>query len=379
MISRIKDSLINNLKNSIGWKTKRRIVVFSVDDYGNVRLHSKEARSKLDEAGMKIYSRFDLFDTLETKQDLEQLFAVLNSVKDKNGRSAVFTPFALPCNINFEKMAADDYYNFYYENLPQTYSKLAKEQPEAYDGAWELWQEGIAKGFLKPQFHGREHLNLLVFNDKLKKRDPQLLTALKNKSYTSISDDDYPTMSSTAAFDFFDVSDNEHLRPIIKEGLQLFEEVYGYRSNYFTPPVYQIHHSLFQTLKENGITYIDLGLVRKEHQGQNNYKTSFNYIGKKADENLTIVVRNIVFEPTEERGVDWVHFTMKQIERAFRWNKPAIISSHRVNFCGHIDSENREKGLRTLQQLLQEIVKRWPDVEFMAADEMADCLKNQRK
>ena len=186
-------------------------------------------------------------------------------------------------------------------------------------------------------------------------------------------------MSSTAAFDFFDVSDNEQLKPIIKEGLQLFEEVYGYRSNYFTPPVYQIHHSLFPTLKENGITHIDLGLVRREHQGQNNYKTSFNYIGKKADENLTIVVRNIVFEPTEERGVDWVHFTMKQIERAFRWNKPAIISSHRVNFCGHVDPENRGKGLQTLQQLLQEIVKRWPDVEFMSADEMADCLKNERK
>ncbi len=379
MISRIKDSLINNLKNIIGWKTHRKIVVFSVDDYGNVRLHSKEARVNLDEAGLKIYSRFDLFDALETKQDLEQLFEVLNSVKDKNGRSAVFTPFALPCNIDFEKMAADDYRNFYYENLPKTYSKLAKEQPEAYIGAWELWQEGISKGFLRPQFHGREHLNLFVFNDKLKKRDPQLLTALKNKSYTSISDEDYPTMSSTAAFDFFDVSDNEQLKPIIKEGLDLFEEVYGYRSNYFTPPVYQIHHSLFPTLKENGIAYIDLGLVRKEHQGQNKYQTSFNFIGKKTREDLTIMVRNIVFEPTEERGVDWVHFTMKQIDRAFRWNKPAIISSHRVNFCGHIDPKNREKGLQTLRQLLQEIVKKWPDVEFMAADEMTDCLKNERK
>ena len=155
MISRIKDSIINNLKNSIGWKTNRKIVVFSVDDYGNVRLHSKEARVKLDEAELKIYSRFDLFDSLETKQDLEQLYATLGSVKDKNGRSAVFTPFALPCNIDFEKMAEDDYSNFYYEKLPVTYDKLAKEQPVAYSGAWELWQEGIAKGFLKPQFHGR--------------------------------------------------------------------------------------------------------------------------------------------------------------------------------------------------------------------------------
>ncbi len=379
MISKLKDSLINNLKNSIGWKTKRKIVVFSVDDYGNVRLHSKEARAKLDQAGLKVYSRFDLFDTLETKQDLEQLYAVLDSVKDKNGRSAVFTPFSLPCNIDFEKMEADNFQKYYFENLPITYSKLAKEQPEAYRGAWELWQEGIAKGFLKPQFHGREHLNLFVFNDKLEKRDPELLTALQNKSYTSISDEDYPTMSSTAALDFWDVNDNEKLKPILVEGLQLFKEVFGYPSNYFTPPVYQIHQSLFSTLKENGSKYIDLGLVRKEHQGQDSYKTSFNYIGKKTKEGLTIMVRNIVFEPTEDRGLDWVTFTMKQIERAFRWNKPAIISSHRVNFCGHIDPKNRAMGLQTLQKLLQEIVKKWPEVEFMAADELGDYLTNQRK
>jgi len=91
------------------------------------------------------------------------------------------------------------------------------------------------------------------------------------------------------------------------------------------------------------------------------------------------MVRNVVFEPTEDRGIDWVAFTMKQIETAFRWNKPAIISSHRVNFCGHIDPKNREKGLTALKNLLEKIVKKWPDVEFMAADELAETLKNKRK
>ena len=379
MIRKLLGVIVMNLKNSIGWKTNRKIVVFSVDDYGNVRVNSKEARAKMDAAGMKIYSRFDALDTLETRQDLEQLYEVLSSVKDKNNRQAVFTPFALPCNIDFEKMEAEDFQQFHFEMLPVTYQKLAAQQPNAYEDAWDLWKEGIAKGFLKPQFHGREHLNLTVFKDKLKKRDADLLTALKNKSYTSISDDDYPTMSSTAAFDFWDVKENNAMIPMVEEGLELFEKVYGYKSTYCTPPVYNIHHKLFKTLKEKGIQYIDLGLVRKEHQGFNTYKTSFNYTGKRTKEGLTIMVRNVVFEPTENRGIDWVDFTMKQIERAFRWNKPAIISSHRVNFCGHIDPENREKGLRTLLQLLQEIVKKWPDVEFMAADEMAHCLKNERK
>ncbi|WP_264522032.1 hypothetical protein [Flavobacterium sp. N1994] len=377
MIKTILSTIISNLKNSIGWKTHRKIVVFSVDDYGNVRLNSAQARKNMDAAGMKIYSRFDALDTLETTQDLEQLFETLSSVKDKNGRHAVFTPFALPCNIDFEKMEADDFHHFYFETLPNTYKKLALEQPESYTGTWDLWKEGIAKGFLKPQFHGREHLNLTVFNDKLKKRDSQLLTALKNKSYTSISDDDYPTMSSTAELDFWDVNENEALKPILKEGLQLFEEVYGYKSNYFTPPVFNIHHSLFQTLKDNGIQFLDLALLRNEHQGLNVYKKSFNYIGKQTKEGLTIMVRNVVFEPTEDRGMDWVDYTIKQIETAFRWNKPAIISSHRVNFCGHIDPQNREKGLDSLKRLLQEIVKKWPDVEFMAADELATYLKNK--
>ena len=378
MIKPILSGIISNLKNSIGWKTNRKIVVFSVDDYGNVRLNSAEARKNMDAAGMKIYSRFDALDTLETTQDLEQLFAVLSSVKDKNGRHAVFTPFALPCNIDFEKMEAEDYQNFYFESLPNTYKKLAIQQPEAYTGTWDLWKDGIAKGFLRPQFHGREHLNLSIFNDKLKKRDAQLLTALKNKSYTSISDDAYPTMSSMAELDFWDVTENDDLKPILKEGLQLFEEVYGYKSIYFTPPVFNIHQSLFQTIKNNGIQFLDLALLQNEHQGLNVYKKSFNYIGKKTREGLTIMVRNVVFEPTEDRGIDWVDFTMKQIETAFRWNKPAIISSHRVNFCGHIDKDNRQNGLESLKRLLQEIVKKWPDVEFMSADEMALILKDKR-
>ena len=86
------------------------------------------------------------------------------------------------------------------------------------------------------------------------------------------------------------------------------------------------------------------------------------------------MIRNVVFEPTEDRGIDWVEFTMKQIETAFRWKRPAIISSHRVNFCGHIEEMNREKGLLTLKKLLENIVTKWPDVEFMAADELGDLV-----
>ena len=166
-LSSIHMNFKDNLKNVVGWKTKRKIVVFSVDDYGNVRLDSKKARENLDKAGMKVYSRFDAFDALETREDLEMLFETLHSVKDKNGRPAVFTPFSLPCNINFERMADEDFKNYYYEMLPETYEKLSVINPHAYKGAWDIWKEGIKSGLMVPQFHGREHLNLKVFLEKL--------------------------------------------------------------------------------------------------------------------------------------------------------------------------------------------------------------------
>ena len=94
---------------------------------------------------------------------------------------------------------------------------------------------------------------------------------------------------------------------------------------------------------------------------------------------MTYEVRNIVFEPTHDISVDWVNYSLKQIETAFRWNRPAIISSHRVNFCGHIDPNNRKKGINALKELLHKMVNKWPEVEFMAANELGDLISKTQK
>jgi hypothetical protein len=376
-VSDLKNTLANNVKNLIGWRTKRKIIVFSVDDYGNVRLDSKKAREEMENAGVKAQNRFDRLDTLETRQDLEMLYQVLRSVRDKNGRHAVFTPFALPCNINFEEVLESGFNKYQYELLPETFQKLTLRQPEAYDGAWEMLNEGIDAGLMVPQFHGREHLNLKMFEEMLQKKDPQLINVLKNRSYTGITNTGYETISQMAEFDFWKFEENERFDDIIRDGLNRFEQVYGYRSVHFTPPAGREHPVIHKALKENGIHYIDTPLIKKEHQGEGKYKKIFNYTGKRNRDGLYFIVRNVVFEPIDPRGFNWVDHTMRQIEAAFRWNRPAIISSHRVNFCGHIDEKNREKGLNALRELLMKITNRWPDVEFMAANELGDLISRK--
>jgi hypothetical protein len=306
------------------------------------------------------------------------LYETLSSVKDKNGNHAVFTPFTVPCNIDFDKLAENGYRQYEYELLPVTFDKLSAQQPSAYRGTWQLWKEGMEKGLMAPQFHGREHFNLKVFNEKLAKKDLEILTALKNRSYTSISASGYPTIRVTEAFGFWKFEENSTFGQIIDDGLNCFEKVYGYRAIQFNAPGASEHHVLHDVLFENGILIVNSPWIKYEHQGLGKYKRTINYTGKKNNQGIKFIVRNVVFEPADNRGFDWVHYTLKQIETAFRWHRPAIISSHRVNFCGHIEPANRETGINALKELLKKIVQKWPDVEFMAANELGDLIKNSR-
>ncbi len=367
-IQKIKNDLNQHIKNMIGWKTKRKIVIFSVDDYGNVRIDSKEARKNMDSAGLKVATHFDYYDSLEDEQDLLQLYDTLSSVKDKNGQYAIFTPFAMPANIDFEKVIASGYQEFYYELLPDTFNKL-----NGYERVNDLIKEGIAKRLFLPQFHGREHLNLKVFKENLNSGDKATIESLNNRSYTGITSN-YPTISYTAAFDFDQFEENYAFDNIITEGLEAFEKVYGYKSIHFNAPGGREHPYIHKALHQSGIKYIDTPWIKSEHQGNGKFKRVINYTGKKNKLAQAYIVRNCVFEPTVENGVDWVALCLQQVEMAFRWNRPANISSHRVNFCGHIDPANRQKGLQALRQLLHKIVQRWPDVEFMAANELGDLV-----
>jgi len=62
---------------------------------------------------------------------------------------------------------------------------------------------------------------------------------------------------------------------------------------------------------------------------------------------------------------------MGEIEQVFSCHKPAIISTHRVNYIGALHPENRERSLKLLKQLLQLIKKKWPDVEFLTSWELS--------
>jgi hypothetical protein len=365
-----KKSINNHLKNILGWTTNRKIIVFSVDDYGNVINASQKARENLGKAGLSINAtRFEQLDGLDTANDLSALFETLYSVKDKNGRAAVFTPFANCANIDFEGVKNNNFDNYRYELLPQTLNKL-----EGYDGTWKLWQEGVREKIFIPQFHGREHLNIKLFNELIKKKDPMLMTCIENNSYTGLPLNYYKTIQFNESFSFDKFDENIELEKILKQGLNDFEKVFGYKAKNFNAPGAYEHQFLEKVMSENGIQFIDSIVLKKEHQGDGVYKNRFRYIGKKNQYNQRYLIRNCVFEPNLTTPSDAIASCLKEIETAFFWNKPANISSHRVNFTGVIQEKNRIIGNKALKELLRAIVKKWPEVEFMAANELGEMI-----
>lgn len=364
----------NNLKNIPGWRTKEKLIVIAVDDYGNVRLDSAQARESLASSGVAMPERFDRLDALETRDDLECLFDTLSSVTDGTGRPAVLTPYTLCANPDFEALTRSSG-SYSYETLTDTFERLSATQAKAYDGTWNMWQEGIKSRLLKPQFHGREHLNVELIERKLRNKDHIVRLNIQNRSMVAVgAEASMPGVVFTHAFGLWDRSEIRRHREIIEDGLRLFESIFGVRSTSFTPPAQKLHPELFGFVEARHVRSIDKPRNCVRRLDRHTAVREKNRLGQRRGQQHITVVRNVVFEPCNDLHMDSVGLAMRQIAAAFLWEKPAIISSHRVNFSGHIDPRNRRQGLEKLTSLLKGIVSRWPDVQFIAVDELVDRI-----
>ena len=161
---------------------------------------------------------------------------------------------------------------------------------------------------------------------------------------------------------------------ILEEGLNIFHNIFGYKSKSFIAPNYVWHSSIETTLFKEDVKYIQGTTVQNEPDLNGKLHAKFHYCGEKNSNKQIYLSRNCWFEPSSDRSVNWVSSCLKEIQGAFSAKKPAIIACHRVNFIGHIDPENREKTLIEFSILLKEILKRWPDVEFMTSDKLGDLI-----
>lgn len=362
-------SALRNIKNIPGWRTGRRIVVIESDDWGSIRMPSTEVYNAFIKKGFPVNKGlYNRYDSLENETDLLNLFDVLSSFKDIHSNPAVFTANCIVANPDFEKIKQSDFNEYHYELVSDTLKKYPNR-----DKVISIWKEGLEHKIFKPQSHGREHVNIERWMKMLKKKDPNTLFCFDHQTtFSGNGEQDYNFME---ALDYDDKNQIINLNKILEDGLHIFKRMFGYSSKSFIAPSYIWHSDIEPALNKLGVRYLQglpFQFIPKLKFGS--YKKRFHYLGESNQFNQRYIIRNCSFEPAITPDVNAVDYCLKQIEIAFRWHKPAVITSHRVNYIGCLDETNRTKNLFLLKQLLSTIQSKWPDVEFVSTDQLGDII-----
>lgn len=374
MLRHLRHIVSRNYRNIQGWSTKRKFIVIESDDWGTIRMPSKEVYDILLKSGIRINQcPYNSYDSLAGEEDLSALFDVLTQFKDKKGKSPIITANTIVANPDFDKIRASGFKEYHYELFTET----LKRYPN-HTNTFQLWKQGMQEGIFFPQFHGREHVNVNRWMRALQDNLDETHLAFDNRLFglsTNITTE--KRRSYMAALDFDNISELEIHRKIISDGLNHFEEIFGYRSMSYIATNHVWHRALDPDLAKAGIKYIQGAFNQNEPVGNSKpYNLIRHRIGETNVSGQIYLMRNCNFEPTIMKNTKIVNNCMDEIASAFRWSKPAIISSHRLNFIGSIVPGNRTKNLNLLAELFKIALKKWPDIEFVSTVELGDLIKS---
>jgi len=374
MLQKIKKTVGRHFINIPGWRTDRKIVVLESDDWGTVRMSSPKNFEALSNSGIPINKcRYLQNDALASEEDLNCLFDLLSSHKNSSGKNPIITSNVIMTNPNFEKIRESEFTEYHNEIFTKTLDKYP-----AHKKSFELWKAGIKDGLFHPQFHGREHLQVIRWMNSLKHAESDERKAFNREVFgLSTTVASRKRKSYLASYDWDDTKSRNFILESIPDGLSLFKSVFGFKSLSSIAPNYVWHHEVEKKLKECGVHYIQGSTAQKSPiLNSNNFEKRRHYTGQKNKIGQFYLVRNSLFEPSLNPDLDWVNKCLNDISIAFLWKKPAIISTHRVNFIGFINPRNRDRNLYLFDQLLRKIIQKWPDVEFMTSDQLGEIIRS---
>mgnify|MGYP002841867269 CR=1 FL=1 len=130
-----------------------------------------------------------------------------------------------------------------------------------------------------------------------------------------------------------------------------------------------------ETLKQCGVKGIQGLQSQIMPKFQVGNKNKFHYLGEMNTYGQRYLIRNVFFEPFEFNDKKLlVKNCLQQVADAFKRNTAATISTHRVNFSGNISLKNRNENLEAFDELISQIIKQWPDVEFVTSPQLLNKI-----
>ena len=354
---------------SFGYQCDIPTLVIESDDWGAVRVPSKSAlKAYLDKFPDAELDQYQLFDTLDSADDVEMLQDVLCRHRGMNNCSPIATLNFAMANPLFENNNEVLGQNFLWEPVTETYRRVYGSRKTSVDV---ISSQGI-NGVLRPQLHGREHLNVTAWRrgiseqSRLRFAYKLQMPGLNGGRYCAI---DALNRANT------EIDHSKYL----SDAQELFMTTFGFASKSFIPPCYVISSSEEKFLPSLGIRCLQTKMRTNRSNQSGKLFGVPTIIGHSKKSHLSKSVRNCQFEPSMWmlRGVsseECVARGLRYIADAFKAHQPAVVCSHRVNYVGGIDKDNRAKCLGCLDVLLGQVVKEWPEVRFMSSDQLGELM-----
>lgn len=372
----LRQRLIFDRINAIGGKiTDSKIIVFESDDWGSIRVPSKKTYEALNQEGALLnMDPFTSDDGLESEKDILNLFTVLERYTDYKGNHPQITAFYAVKNADFQAMRSS--------GMKEFKSELFLDTAVRYDGkhSLDITKEGIKKSVFCPQLHCLQHLNVVKWMKDLNNGKSDTLKAFEYGMYGLGTN--FDSNNRFGYMDSFHNRSKEELyqyRNVIKEAVDTFHAIFGYKPTVFVASCYVWDPVLEDYLAEAGISFISgdrCQLIPKEDNYEEFIKR-INIMGSKNKNMQIYLTRNADFDLIYEYD-DTFNICLRQIASAFSMGKPAIINIHRANFTSRINDKCKTR-LARFDLLLKTILAKWPDVEFYNSDQLGNLIKCGQK
>lgn len=333
---------------------------------------SSRAYNELLKAGFPLEKRpFERYDTLESQDDLNALFEVLTLFKDDHGNHPVLTLNTILTNPDFDRIESGNFLEYHFETFLETYKKYYPA-----DNTINALKHGIESNLLFPQLHGREHFNVERWMKCLADKNSDERVVFHNRM-VGVPSKTEPEAGNRLMISLEYDSKDDQINQLkrLEEGTDLFENIFGFRSESYIAPVYTWYDEVEKILSENGVKYIQGGIYQQHVLSAQEIKKTKHYLGECNSHNQLYLTRNVFFEPSVSSNANIVNQSIDYINAAFFWRKPAIISTHRLNYMGKIHGHNRTQNLKLLKELLRAILRRWPDVRFVTSAELGNMIR----
>jgi len=339
----------------------RPLLLLQSDDWGRAGLRDHEGLRQLQNDGLQLGERPYDFYTLETAQDLAAISQLLKRHRDATGRAACIGMNFILANLDFTRMALQDFQQIHLRALPDGL-------PDGWlrPGLFDAYREGIDAGVFYPALHGQTHFCRQAVERELASQGERctLIKKLWKAGAPYIHwrmpwiGYEYCDPERQDADRFLSAEQQEiAIAPAVGDFARMFSTL----PRSACAPGYRADETTHKTWAHFGIRIAQNGPGSSVPP----YLDRFGVLH---------LYRTLDFEPALDEKLS-VEACLNTIARNFRHGLPAIVSVHAINFHSTL-KDFRNRTLALLDELLSAVEAKFPNLLYLHDSDLYELTQS---